>query len=480
MSESFENIFGMEQRRARPCRVAYTLNNTQPVLCSIISDQPVFYMDAESASEDMTPEETLAELDNLRMLENEIRNLQREIQSLQRIAADNAKTPDARLQEILADKITMTAAKKESPPPVGIPELTNILQRSRVGAFYLEFAAKHGIKIEFCAQIPGASYERKAGKILINPSLDVPEQVILLSRELRRHWQHRSGALIHPLMFHPDHAVLVNRLQAADLAAAMVRTAWELQLSGEKSAWEYVENSAMADLGRAFAREAYLDFRTINNGMASAAVVETWFLSERCRTQDKILIRQMLADYRGYVFNAEVSAQMVTPSLIAALGSMPYGNNYLAKHAQTILGDPIFTEIRDRSNANFLWFIKFEQSYKETEANLQQEFESSAHGKGRGLQTSLNNSTNGTLQSETSPNGPALSPNSRHDVRTATAGTAEIVCFASIRREHDDQHKPVDNSGENAPGGKGRRSRRVRIKRGQSAQIVTFSRKSAD
>ncbi|MGQ0526681.1 MAG: DUF6782 family putative metallopeptidase [Alphaproteobacteria bacterium] len=473
MSESFEQIPGMNKGRAHTCRVAYTLNNAQPVLCSIISDQPVFYMDNEEVSDDMNAEDALHELDNLRMLESEIRNLQREIQSLQRIAADNAKAPDMRLAEILADKNTMTGVEINKDEHTDISALFAALENSRMAKFYLEFAAQHSTQIVFCTQIPGASYERKAGKILVNPSLVFPEQVILLGRELRRHWQHRNGALIHPLMFHPDHAILVNRLQAADLAASMVRIAWELQLSGDKTAWHYIENSAMADLGRSFAREAYLDFRTLNNGMAAAAVVETWFLSERCRTQDKILIRQMLADYKGYVFNVQLSSQVVTPALISALGCMPYGNNYLAKHAQTILGDPVFTEIRDRSNANFLWFIKFEQSYKETEATLQQKFESSARGKGQGLQTHLNNSTNSGFQPETSP---ALS----HAPRTAAAKTAEIICFASKLRENDQQYKSVDNSGKTGPGGKERRLRRVRLKRRASAQIVAFSRKSAD
>ncbi len=476
MSESFEHIPGMNGNRAHPCRVAYTLNNAQPVLCSIISDQPVFYMDSEEASGDMSAEEGLRELDNLRMLENEIRNLQREIQSLQRIAADNAEVPDMRLEEIRADKSIMTGAGKNKDNNEDMPALIAALENSRMAKFYLEFAAKHGVQIVFCTQIPGASYERKSGKILVNPSLVLPEQIILLGRELRRHWQHRNGALIHPLMFHPDHAILVNRLQAADLAAGMVRIAWELQLSGDKTAWNYIENSAMADLGRSFAREAYLDFRTLNNGMAAAAVVETWFLSERCRTQDKILIRQMLADYKGYVFNMQLSSQTVTPALISALGAMPYGNNYLAKHAQTILGDPIFTEIRDRSNANFLWFIKFEQSYKETEQTLQQQFESSASGKDKGLQTSLNNSTNSGFQSENAPTAPA----SPHVSRKPAAKTAEIICFASKLRENDEQYKSVDNSGKTGPAGKGRRARRVRLKRGASAQIVAFSRKSAD
>jgi hypothetical protein len=114
-----------------------------------------------------------------------------------------------------------------------------------------------------------------------------------------------------------------------------------------------------------------LDFRTINNGQASAAVFEAWFLSERCRMQDKILINQMLADHQGYVFELEQSESVMTPALIAALGAMPFGKNYLAEHALTIMEDAIFTDVRDRSNANFLWFIKFERSFRETEQGLQ-------------------------------------------------------------------------------------------------------------
>jgi hypothetical protein len=197
------------------------------------------------------------------------------------------------------------------------------------------------------------------------------DQILLAARELRRHWQHRHGALIHPLLFHPDNAIVVNRAQAADLSVAMIRLAWELQLSGNGEAWERLENSSMADLTRSFAREAYLDFRTLNSGQAAAAVFESWFLSERCRLEDKKLIKQMLSDYKGYVFDKEEGQKSITPSLISALGEMPHGKNYLSPHAGTILQDPVFLEVRDRSNANFLWFIKFERSFRETEEALQ-------------------------------------------------------------------------------------------------------------
>ncbi len=74
---------------------------------------------------------------------------------------------------------------------------------------------------------------------------------------------------------------------------------------------------------------------------------------------------------QGYVFGLDESGSAITPALIAALGEMPYGKNYLSAHVETIMGDPIFTDVRDRSNANFLWFIKFEKSFRETEQELQ-------------------------------------------------------------------------------------------------------------
>jgi hypothetical protein len=79
----------------------------------------------------------------------------------------------------------------------------------------------------------------------------------------------------------------------------------------------------------------------------------------------------MLAEYQGYVFEADQASQTLAAQLLTALGGMPHGKNYLAPYIETILNDALFTEVRERSNANFLWFIKFERSFRETEQELQ-------------------------------------------------------------------------------------------------------------
>jgi hypothetical protein len=364
MSDIFENGTGVLEFTRSKCRVAYTINNSQPVICTIIGDQPLFYMDFDVSYED----EILGDAE-LGILEKEVSALRHEIKSLERLSSESGKSTAEKFSEFEADVLAFTAPYVAT--ITDIEELKTALTKSRLASAYLDFATEHKITIAYSGQVETSFYDRNSAQILINPVLSSADQQLLLTQELRRHWQHRAGALIHPLMFHPDNAILVNRAQMADLVVSMVRVAWELQLSGEKAVWERIENSSMADLGRAFAREAFLDFRTINNGQASAAVFESWFLSERCRAQDKIIINQMLADYQGYVFDLEQAEQAITPTLIAALGSMPFGKNYLAEHALTIIDDAIFTDVRDRSNANFLWFIKFERSFRETEQELQ-------------------------------------------------------------------------------------------------------------
>lgn len=387
MSDNTEDILSFNKAAQPPvCRVAYTLNHHQPVICTYISDQPFFYLDYEDDIEEEDDETIFTALE-LGILDQEVKTLRDEIASFDTDSAQISAEAALREEEFyenmesLSYDYSLTDAQSQG----RIQDILDILSLSRVAAAYVNIAEKNNVKFILSRQIETAFYDRRNGIISINPDMDIKDQTLLMSRELRRHWQHRNGVLINPLLFQPEHAILVNRAQEADLAVNTIRIAWELQLAGIKDVWERVENSPMGDLSRAYSREAFLDFRTINNGIASAAVFESWFLSERCRQQDKKVIQAMLADYKGYVFQNIKSSEAVSADLIANLGTMPFGKNYLSQHAVTIMNDPIFTEVRDRSNANFLWFIKFERSFKETEQELQSESDLSTHDVRHGL-----------------------------------------------------------------------------------------------
>jgi hypothetical protein len=348
--------------------MAYALNNEQPVRCTIISDQPLFYMDFEG---DIDDEAEFSALDDTLGAASAMTDRTGGPHTMARDENRTAKI----MEEFLSDAVYMTehhaVADMARDGEFELAMLTRALERSRLAQGFIEVMKRHNGKFVFNDQVETAFYDRATGNIHINPNRPKCETALLAARELRRLWQHRAGALIDPLTFHPDQAILVNRVQIADLAASMVRVAWEMQLAGEKDMWARVENSSMEDLARAFAREAFMDFRTVNNGAANCAVFEAWFLSERCGYEDRRLIQQMLADYQGYVFEADSASVSLAGELIAALGGMPFGKNYLAPYVQTIVSDALFTEVRDRSNANFLWFIKFERSFRETEQELQ-------------------------------------------------------------------------------------------------------------
>lgn len=364
------------------CRIAYTLNNTQPVRCSIIGDQPLFFMDFEGDLEEEFAEggdpfginaieEGVAALKNriLAIEAGEAGPNANHYASIEASEAIQIRTADF-IDE--AARMMMPAATSAAQDySFRLKALEKTLRASRLAGEFLDHARAHGITLQFDAQAENAFYDRNGKTIYLNPLRDEQSLVLLCLRELRRVWQHKNGALLHPLTFHPDQAILVNRTQRADLCVAVIRCAWEMQLSGIKEPWERLENSSLSDLTRAFAREAYLDFRTLNNGLAASAVFEAWFLSDRCRHEDRALIQQMLSDYQGYVFDNEQVSRSVGSDLLMALGSMPFGKNYLSPFVGSIMADPLFAEVRDRSNANFLWFIKFERSFREAEQELQ-------------------------------------------------------------------------------------------------------------
>ncbi|MDH5723593.1 MAG: hypothetical protein OEY94_09770, partial [Alphaproteobacteria bacterium] len=290
MSDFFEIFSGRDTAQDRVCAVAYTLGNEQPVICTYISDQPFFYLDFEDEYED--EDENLFDPSELRMYEEEIMALKEEIMALENkvevipLSQEEKYKRFAENAESLCAEFSLTGPEKNKI----ISNLKLTLRESRLASAYLDLAEDKKIEILLSKQVEDGFYDRKAGSIVINPCMTEEEQILILARELRRHWQHRNGALINPLRFQPEHSILINRAQEADLTVSVIRIAWELQLAGKRNVWERVENSPLNDLARSFAREAYRDFRTINNGIGAAAVFESWFLSERCRMKDREII----------------------------------------------------------------------------------------------------------------------------------------------------------------------------------------------
>ncbi len=428
--------------RGQSVRMAYTIDGLQPVLCTLLSEQPYFYIEDDIIEDDDSLFD-YASGEDFATLERDIAAMKRKMDVYDRLAGEFARCEDKLMQEFLTDA-SMICSKDSVSQSIcadTFETFLDVLKESRTGAELLKTAEEHGVEIRAAREIKDAEYLKESKLILINPEIDQADQILCAARELRRHWQHRQGVMLHPLTFQPDESVVINRAQQADLAAFMMRVGWDLYLAGHKHVWHRIETSQLADLGRAFAREAFSDFRTLNSGQAAGAVFETWFLSERCRYADKELIHTMLADYNGMVFENDQMSRSLSMDLIARLGEQPFGKNYLAPYAQMILADPIFTDVRDRANANFLWFIKFERSFRETECDLQssEDIHSPAFDRGLLSETQEDIENEGFFAKSRLRQSPEGSAEHAQRLEDAANGSNIIyVQFAGISREHAD------------------------------------------
>lgn len=255
-----------------------------------------------------------------------------------------------------------------------LEELIVLLLRSRTGEALLTGDSAKGLKIFYDAQTPQSQFYPRGVEsvITLNPHHPKGDLLNMLTRELRRAWQYHHGALVNPMNYEPDEAVLVNRAQQADALMMSVKVAWELKLLGENEAWDFMAGSPMVDVTRVFEIHAQKDFRSLNNGEAARATYDKFFDSSRTKLHDKRIIHQMLLDDQGYM-KTKSKAPKVGMELFFKLGELPHGSNYLAARSKRPPTDMCYATVEDRSNANFLWFIKFERSFQEKELQMLQE-----------------------------------------------------------------------------------------------------------
>ena len=273
------------------------------------------------------------------------------------------------------DRERVCGGDEDSAPDdrVELEELAALMLKSRTGEMLLRDASDRGLKIFYDPQTPQSQFYPREGTcvIALNPERPRGDLLGMLGRELRRAWQYHRGALINPMSFEPDEAVLVNRAQQADAFMMSVRIAWELKLAAESEAWDFMAGSPMGGVTRAFELCAQEDFRSLNNGEAPRAAYDKFFEGSCTKAHDKRIIHQMLLDDAGYmkVMRKDSRADM---DMFRRLGEMPHGANYLSIRSKRAPTDMCYSTVEDRSNANFLWFIKFERSFQEKELQMLQ------------------------------------------------------------------------------------------------------------
>ena len=352
--------FNNELETNPACRVAYIYGGEQPVLCTMIGDQPLFY--ADEVEPEMFDEDFMESSDDLlfKLTHREIYDHVQELREREQHMADQFE------RDVFADFSSNFAINEDTT----LAKILQVFEQSRMAKTLLSHIADYGVTVIANHNIDSVEYDRSSKIISVNTDAHMGRVLVSLAQSVRQSYQHVSGTLVNPMTFAPEDAVVINRAQIADLCVTKVRIAWELNMAGERSAWEAVLNSALSDLAFTFAREIKHNFRNLNNGHAMQMAFEKWYLSDRCKIEDKRLVQMMLADHGGFIFNSEDTSHLVSLDVVMRLGDMPFGANYLRGVAAAVSSDPLYSEIRDRSVANFLWFIKFESAFRDKEEEL--------------------------------------------------------------------------------------------------------------
>ena len=334
--------------------------------CNLVGDQPLFYIDD---TPDMEDDDNVLFTEDIGLFPSDekfLAKMKAKLAAYEKTAETLSKI-DHIMPEDDFDHHVLDAYNKV----LTLDDVQEYGFKSDLFRSYWGVMEQNTIEIMLTAKVETSSYHRETRSIALNPYLDVKTACQYLIRSMRTAWNHLEGALLNPLAFQPEESVLMNRLLAADLDVAVTAFLWDQKLAGDEEAWARAMMSSQYDLCAAYAMEAMTDFRSIKSGLACRATFEKWFLSGRCKSYDRQIIQTMMGGHTDIEIDNTNASRLVAMDMIASLGRRPNGVNYLSSIVTQIMSDALYGEIRDRSNANFLWFITFERRMDQAEKDMQ-------------------------------------------------------------------------------------------------------------
>lgn len=351
---------GIEVNR-NTCRMAYTLGRAQPVLCTLLGNDPFFF--------DVDPEALEHHLDDSAALDDAdfpipeaLRIARSTSEGFVTLGDDIDGLP---LTDDLAD-LCRNALCARSALDVGAA--LDLLSLSSTGSVLRGYCDAMNVTVRGDACVHGVQFDAAHSLIRVNTTLDVHTATLMIAREMRR----AQLMSVNTALQNPDSAILIHRALQAELLILPVQIAWELSLAGSKEAWETLSRGPLADLAYAFGHRATNDFRALRDGRAQMAAFDQWFYSGRTRKADRALIQCLLSMGERLADNFRAQTHSTIETL-RTIGERGIGRNYLLDHMMNLTSDGFYGDVRDRSNANFLWFVKFERSYRAAETHLEEQ-----------------------------------------------------------------------------------------------------------
>ena len=196
-------------------------------------------------------------------------------------------------------------------------------------------------------------------QLLINPNQESPVIWHDLCKLLRIGGNHSRNLNYNILEYDPDDAIHYNRAMEFDALAHTIKIAWEIKLAGNFEFWDYIIQRYPTQ-AVPFKNLVQTDFRMLNNGQGLRLAYDYMYSHSFVVGVDKKAIQHMLAN-NDYVSNQ--SNKKLDSQFFAKLGETTHGRNYMGHGISINPLDVAYKMVENRSNANFLWFIKFERSF---------------------------------------------------------------------------------------------------------------------
>lgn len=298
---------------------SYTINGYQPVLCTYIGDQPMFYSNV--IPDDDSPHDESSSL-----------------------------STQEKMEQFKENCISLQVIE-DSPISFEFVHLSRFLQNM------------HSYLIDNKVKFLKENYFFKSLYVKETNTIHYTNDRLSLIDAIRDAYLQLTTEILNPLSFYNiDHAIGYNRTLWIDKKICRHRVAYEMKLSGDSSLNDEL-NTGMEK----FHFEDFVegDFRNLNNGSAMRNSFYSHIpLTGAFKQEDLRIIRAYLGMYE---FPSKQYSDEEFAKMIRNIGKVPYGTDYLDKYHSGSVS--LLCRVEDRSLSNYAWFIKFEQSFRDYEKN---------------------------------------------------------------------------------------------------------------
>lgn len=202
--------------------------------------------------------------------------------------------------------------------------------------------------------------------IHINPRYSLEDCLKFTIYKLRKH---QLNSRYDRFKLSVEEAVVYNRSVEADCFVYLIRVLWEIKLSliDREMFYTFKEShKSLKDCFDTYEKEVSSNWTSLYNTKAFFDTFVAWFYVEddHMKSIDTATTQYALSDYANTISRSDYTLLFMSKIFIIK------GKTYITKQ---FIDDKeaIFTEVRDRSNANFLWFIKFERAFSEAESEIE-------------------------------------------------------------------------------------------------------------